>query len=89
MSGCDNKQSRYSKLSYREVSEAGRTDWTMVRLTKVYPGHLTHLTTLQVQVVVKGALGTGPGAPSLLRWRGWHCRCEVVLKLNTCLSQRN
>ena len=59
----------------------------MVGLTKVYPGHLTDLTALQVQVVVKGALGTRPGlAPTLIRWL-W--RCEVVLKLNTCLAQRN
>ena len=51
-------------LTGRKVSEAGGT----VGLTKVYPGHLAHLTTLQVQVVVKGALGTGPGlTPTLVR----------------------
>ena len=57
------------------------------KLTHGYPGHLTDLTALQVQVVVKGALGTRPGlTPTLIRWL-W--RCEVVLKLNTCLAQRN
>ena len=49
-------------LTDKKVSEAGTwKDWAMVGLTKVYPGHLTHLTTLQVQVVVKGALGAWPG----------------------------
>ena len=54
---------QHSELSYRAVLVKLDTRVSSVGvmgLTKVYPGHLTHLTALQVLVVVKGALRTGP-----------------------------
>ena len=41
-------------------------------LTKVYPGHLTHLAGVQVLVVTEGALATGPAVG-----RGWNRRYKT------------